>query len=266
MASESFFESSGGSRTWIPRVDESLKPKIGSIFPSVEHAFLMYKAYAKEAGFVVRRSSQKMNPMNNIQNKYFVCSKYGEPEKKSYDSLNPAPGQKEMRNSNVKRTGCSAYVKFRLVKRTTSYECYGFVEEHNHPLLREHEKPFSRPARQMTFADEMIVHDAGTSKMGASRAHKLRTSMIGGYEHGGPSVVDYQNYKRDCDKFVGRGDAKMLVEQFRKRKLSEPNFFYAYKCEKDELKVIFWADEVALFNYSEFGDVISFDATFRTNR
>ncbi|XP_024971930.1 uncharacterized protein LOC112510813 [Cynara cardunculus var. scolymus] len=33
-----------------------------------------------------------------------------------------------------------------------------------------------------------------------------------------------------------------------------------------ELHTSFWVDEVARFNYSEFGDVISFDATFRTNR
>ncbi|KVI10911.1 hypothetical protein Ccrd_010682 [Cynara cardunculus var. scolymus] len=44
--------------------------------------------------------------------------------------------------------------------------------------------------------------------MGATRAHKLHTSLRGGYEYNGPTIVDCQNYKRDCDNFVGRGDAK----------------------------------------------------------
>ncbi|GKD18860.1 FAR1-related sequence 5-like protein, partial [Tanacetum coccineum] len=33
-----------------------------------------------------------------------------------------------------------------------------------------------------------------------------------------------------------------------------------------ELTAIFWADEVSKYNYREFGDVVSFDATFKTNK
>ncbi|GKA69516.1 hypothetical protein Tco_0775580 [Tanacetum coccineum] len=32
------------------------------------------------------------------------------------------------------------------------------------------------------------------------------------------------------------------------------------------LVAMFWADKVAKFNYKEFGDIISFDATFGTNK
>nr|GEV27934.1 protein FAR1-related sequence 5-like [Tanacetum cinerariifolium] len=36
--------------------------------------------------------------------------------------------------------------------------------------------------------------------------------------------------------------------------------------ENSELVVMFWVDEVDKCNYKEFGDIISFDATFRTNK
>ncbi|XP_071708510.1 protein FAR-RED IMPAIRED RESPONSE 1-like [Rutidosis leptorrhynchoides] len=50
------------------------------------------------------------------------------------------------------------------------------------------------------------------------------------------------------------------------RKKYVPGFSFEYKLEKSQLHFIFWADEVAKCNYKEFSDVISFDATYRTNR
>ncbi|GJZ91742.1 FAR1-related sequence 5-like protein [Tanacetum coccineum] len=39
----------------------------------------------------------------------------------------------------------------------------------------------------------------------------------------------------------------------------------AYRVENSELVAMFWADEVAKCNYKEFGDIVSFDATFNSN-
>ena len=35
---------------------------------------------------------------------------------------------------------------------------------------------------------------------------------------------------------------------------------------KKRLDALFWADDTSKLQYKEFGDVVSFDATFRTNR
>nr|GEV65233.1 protein FAR1-related sequence 5-like [Tanacetum cinerariifolium] len=40
----------------------------------------------------------------------------------------------------------------------------------------------------------------------------------------------------------------------------------AYRVENSELVAMFWADEVAKCNYKEFGDMVSFDATFNNNK
>nr|GEU33411.1 FAR1 DNA binding domain-containing protein [Tanacetum cinerariifolium] len=40
----------------------------------------------------------------------------------------------------------------------------------------------------------------------------------------------------------------------------------AYRVENCELVAMFWADEVAKCNYKEFGDIVSFDATFNSNK
>ncbi|KVI04491.1 FAR1 DNA binding domain-containing protein [Cynara cardunculus var. scolymus] len=189
-----FLSISPGGTNWLTLVvDESVKPVIDYVYPSLDIA-----------------------------------------ESKSFDSLNRRKHQREVRNMNIKRTECTACVKFRLMKGTTTYECYDFEEEHNHFLLRHDDIDLTQKGREIKFSDQRFIHDVGISNMGATWAHKLHTSLRGGYEYGGPTVVDFQNYKRDCDNFVSRGDAKVA--------------------------------EVARFNYSEFGNVMSFDATFRTNR
>ncbi|KVI01608.1 Zinc finger, SWIM-type [Cynara cardunculus var. scolymus] len=91
---------------------------------------------------------------------------------------------------------------------------------------------------------EVVKPIIGISNMGATWAHKLHTSLRGGYEYGGPTVVDYQNYKRDYDNFVGCGDAKVLVDVITKKKDDNHNFFFEYNCVGSELHTILWLDEV----------------------
>nr|GEU58487.1 zinc finger, CCHC-type [Tanacetum cinerariifolium] len=44
------------------------------------------------------------------------------------------------------------------------------------------------------------------------------------------------------------------------------DFSFDYLVENAEQSEIFWADKVSKYNYKEFGDVVSFDATFKTNK
>ncbi|CAI9299949.1 unnamed protein product [Lactuca saligna] len=50
------------------------------------------------------------------------------------------------------------------------------------------------------------------------------------------------------------------------RRVHYPNYSFEFNCQDDVLDCMFWADEMEKAYYAEFGDVISFDATFRTNK
>ncbi|XP_024965031.1 protein FAR1-RELATED SEQUENCE 5-like, partial [Cynara cardunculus var. scolymus] len=58
----------------------------------------------------------------------------------------------------------------------------------------------------------------------------------------------------------------MLINKLSNRRDVVPGYFFEYKCNEHELIASFWPDEVARINYKEFGDVISFDGMFRTNK
>ncbi|GKB04790.1 FAR1-related sequence 5-like protein [Tanacetum coccineum] len=84
----------------------------------------------------------------------------------------------------------------------------------------------------------MFVVKAATNKISATRAHNLLSSMKGGYEYVHGTTDDFKNHQRDVNVFI----------------------------ENSELVSMFWADEVAKCNYKEFGDIVSFDATFNSNK
>nr|BAB33151.1 hypothetical protein [Carthamus tinctorius] len=238
----------------------------GDVFPTVEAAEKMYRKYASAAGFDVRLSNKKTNKFGITIARFFVCNKEGHPTPKLYDSLNKKSGERRRRNSNLKRAGCMACMKVHYVKSIGRYEVYKFNEKHSHMLFSGDEMSLSRSNRELTFGDQCNVFNACVTKVGVSKSHRLRNISKGNVGLSGGTVRDYQNFKKDMVTFVGNKDAKMLINTMVNRQKISPQFFFEFKCNEKELLAIFWADEVARMNYREFGDAISFDATYRTQK
>ena len=63
------------------------------------------------------------------------------------------------------------------------------------------------------------------------------------------------------------GDTGGVLEYLQKMQLKDPNFFYAIQVDEDDLITnIFWADAKMMADYAHFGDVVSFDTTYRKNK
>nr|XP_017239585.1 PREDICTED: protein FAR1-RELATED SEQUENCE 5-like [Daucus carota subsp. sativus] len=113
-----------------------------------------------------------------------------------------------------------------------------------------------------------FIVDASKSNIGASRAHTILRSMIGSYKDIGAIVVDFKNFSRDIKQHIGKHDADMIVQKFKDiQDSSDPHFRFEYRTDShNHLTQLFWADGDGRKNYEVFGDAVSFDATYRTNR
>ncbi|GJS01953.1 FAR1-related sequence 5-like protein [Tanacetum coccineum] len=118
----------------------------------------------------------------------------------------------------------------------------------------------------MTQAKKMFVDRASTLKLGATSAHNLYYMMKWGAQYVHGTSDDFKNHIRDVNAFIRESDAQILINKTENRKQFVPNFTFHYKVKNSELVAMFWADKVGKCNYKEFGDIISFDATFRTNK
>nr|GEX98559.1 hypothetical protein [Tanacetum cinerariifolium] len=181
---------------------------------------------------------QRLTKSRAVQHKYIYCNKEGVLKGINVDTLDLEYSDKQKRNTTTHVTGCKA--RIRLVRNTVNgrYKLEQFQPKHNHMLIPKEYKHFTKKQRKMNQSEKMFVVKAATNKIGATRAHNLLCSMKGGYEYVHGTTDDFKNHQRDVNVFI----------------------------ENSELVAMFWADEVAKCNYKEFGDIVSFDATFNSNK
>nr|XP_011468393.1 PREDICTED: protein FAR1-RELATED SEQUENCE 5-like [Fragaria vesca subsp. vesca] len=64
-----------------------------------------------------------------------------------------------------------------------------------------------------------------------------------------------------------RGVSNEVSPHPRKQQLENPSFFHAIQLDSEEqITNVFWADAKMILDYGQFGDVVSFDTTYRTNK
>ncbi|GJS45878.1 FAR1-related sequence 5-like protein, partial [Tanacetum coccineum] len=236
FVTHSNFDTPGGTVYYIPKVSADVLLVKGTVYDSVEECVVAYMKYAAEAGFVVRRSCQKRMLNGDVKQKYLVCNRMGCPKGIHVDTLDLGNSDKQKRNSNLHITGCKARVVFNLDTVTRKFVLHVFDTIHNHELER------------------------------ATRAHHLLTDIKGSYLLVHDTTVDFKNFFRSVNCYIGDSDAQMLIHKMENRKKQVSDFSFDYLVENAELTAIFQADEVSKYNYREFGDVVSFDATFKTNK
>lgn len=266
-----------GHKYYVPDVPVEEKPNEGDVFDNFDEAYNMYLEYAQKARFSIRKSTTKRKN-GDITHKYILCNKAGKPrkkvvkdtlaEKQQNDSSQMEGDKKnrENRNSNFIVTDCMACVRFKKIHGTTAYKLYDFTENHNHPMLDENNMDLLTAKRKLDFSDKMFIHRASLSNIGPTKAHRLRVAFMGGYHKVRGKPSDWKNFRRSINRYIGPRDAQMLVNKMNERKKHVPNFSFEYHCVNDVLSRMFWADETMKCNYYAFGDVVSFDATYRTNR
>ncbi|GJZ30745.1 RNA-directed DNA polymerase, eukaryota [Tanacetum coccineum] len=153
----------------------------------------------------------------------------------------PKKNDRQVRSSNFRVCGCKERVQFDTVQKTLKYRLVVFDLEHNHELDRIEYKYLSKAERKLTYNEQLFIIKAANSNIGAVRAHNLYSSL------------------KDSD-------AQMLITRFEERQEFTKGFSFDYFVEDAELCDLFWADEVVKYNYIEFGDIVSFDATYKTNK
>jgi hypothetical protein len=164
-------------------------------------------------------------------------------------------------------TGCEARVIFKLIEGQQSYKLVEFEEKHNHELNSVEHRHLSKRQRKLGISEMLFIQKVSTSNLGPTRAHHIYSNIQGSHKNTHGTVDDFKNYKKKINCFIGSSDAQMLVNKMENRRECVLNFSFEFNItDKAELASMFWADETANSNFKAFGDIISFDATYRTNR
>ncbi|KAK8925743.1 Protein FAR1-RELATED SEQUENCE 5 [Platanthera zijinensis] len=249
----------------VPTCDNELKPFVGRIFTSIQDFVDCYKTYAHTVGFSVRSWTCKKDTQGQISYKYFVCSKEGGKSKKQLLE-STVTGKELSRKRTITREGCKATVGVKRIGEN-KYKVVTFQESHTHELCTPSKKHFLRSNRKVGNVQKNLLSTLDRVNIGPSQAFHIIKEQVGGYANVGFTIQDARNYARDLKALIGDSDAHMFIHNFEIQKQRDPSFYYAFQLDNDaHLKHVFWSDSTARYNYSLFGDLLSFDTTYSTNK
>ncbi|XP_042038196.1 protein FAR1-RELATED SEQUENCE 5-like [Salvia splendens] len=239
-----------------PDCPNEVKPFVGRNFPTLEKAIQFYENYGRHVGFDTLKCGSKKIGQLTIWF-YMACSREG--EKRVQD-------KQARRRRKSKKCGCKARVAFKF-DSDRGYVIKNLNEEHNHPMVLPNHQKFMRLNRLLDDVHQKFITDCAGVNIGPSLTFKLLTELMGGYESVGCTVLDVRNYTRDIRRYAEGHDAQMILDELRKKKESCDAFTYEYKVDSsDRMSHLFWCDPLSKKNFLLFGDIVSFDTTYSTNR
>ncbi|XP_076913124.1 protein FAR1-RELATED SEQUENCE 5-like [Bidens hawaiensis] len=253
----------------IPEVASSYRPVKGMMFSSIDQAFDFYCGYAKKAGFGARKGGSYVHG-GVLKTKYFTCCKEGQKPAKMYDSKgdyneSSKPYYKRRKMPTI-RCCCRAHIQLKSVDGGF-FEVDDFVEGHNHRMVADSDMQFVRSARKLTHVQEEAIYELSNMNFGPVKAFNLMRTQYGGFEKAGATKDDCKNFKQVLNCYIREYDAEIIVQRLCAKKRFSSDYSFEYDVNDDrELIRMFWADETSKGNYLAFGDIISFDATFKTNK
>ncbi|XP_041017006.1 protein FAR1-RELATED SEQUENCE 5-like [Juglans microcarpa x Juglans regia] len=180
----------------------------------------------------------------------------GKAQNRTLNVTNPRPTGK---------TECKA--KINAIKSDGKFRLTTVHNIHNHDLSPR-KSQFFRCNRKVSDAVKRVLD---TNDLAGIRMNKSFRSLVvgaGGFEN-------LPFLKKDCRNYIdkarylrlGAGGAGALQEYFLRMQYKNPGFFALMDIGDDgRLKNIFWADPRNRAAYQYFGDVVTFDTTYLTNR
>ncbi|KAI8528349.1 hypothetical protein RHMOL_Rhmol12G0142900 [Rhododendron molle] len=122
--------------------------------------------------------------------------------------------------------------------------------------------------RMVSEAQAINIDIAADIGLSLKASHDLLSAQAGGKECLGFTREDQKNYLRTRrQRSLKFGESGALLGYFCNQAAQNPYFYYAVQLDKEDMITnIFWADHEMITDYALFGDAISFDTTFRTNK
>ncbi|KAH6775754.1 hypothetical protein C2S52_013315 [Perilla frutescens var. hirtella] len=247
---------------YTPECEPSLKPALGKTFPTLDDGIIFYKVYASSCGFDTRLSTTKRSKDGTIIWKYVLCSCEGVKN----TSVDFSESSKKKRRRVSKKNCCMARIGLKYIG-CDGYSVGLFEERHTHSLVTDTHKEFMNLNRNIDSTHQMFILNCTRVNIGPVTTFRLVKEVVGGYSNIGCTIVDFKNFSRDLKAYAVGVDAQMMLDKMSKRHELCSAFTFDYEVNKDDqLRCVFWADPISRRNFSLFGDVVSFDATYRTNR
>jgi hypothetical protein len=225
-------------------------------------AFTFYNWYASFHGFAGRKNKVMGNKKGEITQQTFVCYRQGVRDEKN----TPTPSTRKRVPKACIRCGCPAKCRVHIEAISGRWYMKLLHNAHSHTLLDEKFTRMLPAHRKMSNYDIWRMSNMRQAGMKTSHILGLFANEAGGYEKVGFRRRDmYNEQERQC--LTSSTDAKAACEYLESMRISDESMFWKHKVDNNgRLTHLFWCDGVAQRDYTIFGDVVAFDATYKRNK
>lgn len=239
--------------------EPNLEPYEGMEFDSEQAARIFYNSYARRIGFSTRVSVyQRSRRDGSIICRQIVCSREG---------FRRGGGEnRSKRQRTITRVGCKVQM---TVKKQSSgkWAVSKLVKEHNHELVPPEKVHCLRSHRHVSGHARSLIDTLQAAGMGPSGVMSVLIKESGGINNVGFTKVDCQNYMSSSRQRTLGSGGQIVFDYLKQMQTEDPGFYCAVQGDfENSTGNVFWADANSIMNYNYFGDTVTFDTTYRTNR
>ncbi|XP_042942856.1 protein FAR1-RELATED SEQUENCE 5-like [Carya illinoinensis] len=232
------------------------EPKLDMVFNSEEELLGYYKRYGQQCCFGVM--TQKSHRLEDGSLRYVTlgCARGGKARNHTSNVIRPRPTSK---------TDCKVRINATLEKRVLKVS--SVYNHHNHGLSPQKSRFFCCNREVSESVKRVLdINDQAGIRMNKSFGSLVQEA--GGFENLPFNEKDCRNYIDKARHLrLGKGGAGALCEYFARMQYKNDGFFSLMDMDDDgRLKNVFWADARSRAAYKYFGDVVTFDTTYLTNR
>ncbi|XP_012851884.1 PREDICTED: protein FAR1-RELATED SEQUENCE 5-like [Erythranthe guttata] len=242
------------------------KLSVGQQMKSLEDTYLLYCEYGRIEGFSVRKGKQDYFHDNSkeLYMKEFECScKRTKDEKRSTKNKEP------IYLKNETRFGCAARLRIGRIKNE-EWRVTIFDIQHNHDMVSPDQSYMLRSACSISYAKGNTLKTLVDAGFSIPNAYSYLQQESHGRENVGflkKNAYNYINRIAKDHKQVEDGDAAELIRHFKNKSNNDILFYWDFQVdENNRMCNFFFRDGWSPVDHEAFGDFVSFDTTYKTNK
>ncbi|XP_057720274.1 protein FAR1-RELATED SEQUENCE 5-like [Arachis stenosperma] len=237
-------------------------PVIEMRFDSLHLAQEFYASYAKKLGFVTKvRNTNFENMRKDAKipiNHSLHCTREGYRESRV---------KAVTRSNRIIATKCKARMYVMLDREKECWVASRVELRHSHPCSAKKAVHYHE-YRELTMHAKCIITDNDEAGIRPNKTYLALANKVGGSSNLSFSEKNVRNYITNnlrCSD--DNADFNGMMNYFVRMKEINPNFFYAIDVDDaNKFRSALWVDVMCRTSYEYYGDVVSFDTTYRRNR
>ncbi|XP_057734618.1 protein FAR1-RELATED SEQUENCE 5-like [Arachis stenosperma] len=172
-----------------------------------------------------------------------------------------------MRVKRITTAGCKARMYVMLDRNNNNWLVTKLELKHTHACSAEQAMHYSE-YRKLTMHAKCVIQNNDEAGIQSNKTYLTLANEVGGSSKLGYSEKDVRNFiTRNLRCADVNEDVKEMIRYFMRMRDINPNFFYAVDMdENNKFKSAIWVDARCRASYEYFGDVVSFDTTYRRNK